>query len=573
MSDNAVNILVIESDKLFQNLLKDLLCLSGYGVYLETTCEAGLELTKNTSDDIDFIVMDLKIPNVNVFDYLKKFRLLKLPVIILTAETREDFVKQAIEEGVIDFISKTEFDSTNFLNRVMRNVRKHAAKEIKVNIAEAKNKPGGKDGVNGQKEDKYKSEAERERDRKIDAMIDKINDVKVLSQSIKGMQNILSQEGLSLHDMFKEVCQDAAFSAKVVKVANSPMYRLKTPAKTLEQAIVNIGRVGLESLISGVGFIDDVISGAGIKDKINRREVCRHSLACGVIARHVSQQAKFIDSDIAFLIGLLHDIGKFFFEDNSAKVYHKILEMAIERKVELDVVEKEVLGIDHAEFGARVFTKWGFQEDLVAAIGCHHYTYDEILKFEGTDRLLIGVISIANRLANILPMSIQGTEILDFVENKYINFIGIRQADDLDKVLLNIKKEVEELENILLPKPNVDNKEAVFDKAITLNIFGSESLTVDPIYLRYKMLCRVEKGIEEKLSVKSIIVYYILKQNEVDKAVEEIKLIKKDHNFNGNVIIVTNKHVTNTSLLQSIKNTFVYQLPMLTSNFDKIIFK
>ena len=74
----------------------------------------------------------------------------------------------------------------------------------------------------------------------------------------------------------------------------------------------------------------------------------------------------------AFVFGLLHDIGKIVFEEFLNEPYAQAIETARLSHTPLHQAEQAVIGVDHAEFGARLAQKWGLAPILCEAIGGHH---------------------------------------------------------------------------------------------------------------------------------------------------------------------------------------------------------
>ena len=49
-----------------------------------------------------------------------------------------------------------------------------------------------------------------------------------------------------------------------------------------------------------------------------------------------------------------------------------VMEACVDRELAAAEAEHEVIGVDHAEIGARLAQRWRLQEDLVDAIAGHH---------------------------------------------------------------------------------------------------------------------------------------------------------------------------------------------------------
>ena len=89
------------------------------------------------------------------------------------------------------------------------------------------------------------------------------------------------------------------------------------------------------------------------------------------MAEQIAKMSGKVDPAEAFLIGLLHDVGKLAIalmpnELNSS------LDRLVVKGCEPAVAEVVVCGFDHAEAGADILKHWKFSDDLTAAVRYHH---------------------------------------------------------------------------------------------------------------------------------------------------------------------------------------------------------
>jgi putative nucleotidyltransferase with HDIG domain len=90
-----------------------------------------------------------------------------------------------------------------------------------------------------------------------------------------------------------------------------------------------------------------------------------------VAAEGLSRELKLKGTEDIFTAALVHDVGKlilgqFIQEDLAA------IDAAAGSDVSFEVAEKQVLGTDHAEIGARILSHWSLPDDLVHAVRWHH---------------------------------------------------------------------------------------------------------------------------------------------------------------------------------------------------------
>ena len=122
------------------------------------------------------------------------------------------------------------------------------------------------------------------------------------------------------------------------------------------------------------------------------KKVLQHSLVCGMIARQITRDIRG-NFELAFICGLLHDIGKTI-----------LLDMLCDYK--LQPIEKErLIKENHAEVGYLLAKKWNFGDDIKAVIRYHHTPEHATGYFEITE-----VVSLANTMAHLNAHPIEKIE-------------------------------------------------------------------------------------------------------------------------------------------------------------------
>lgn len=99
------NILIIEDDNDFAEIIRDMLEEYGYQAGIVNTCEAAYELLK--THQFHLILMDINLPDGTGFEICKELRTVsRIPVIFASARTSEDDKVTGLDIGGDDYLAK-----------------------------------------------------------------------------------------------------------------------------------------------------------------------------------------------------------------------------------------------------------------------------------------------------------------------------------------------------------------------------------------------------------------------------------------------------------------------------------
>lgn len=171
-------------------------------------------------------------------------------------------------------------------------------------------------------------------------------------------------------DLGKLISKDQAMVAKILSVANSPLYGLPRRVSTIEFAIVILGFDHIKNIVIALSMMEAFKSK---EDKNwNRRSFWLHSLITASAAKRIADDLGFRKSGEAFTCGLLHDLGisviqRYFYES-----FKEIISLVDEQQIRFINAELKVLGISHQEIGQYLIEKWNLPSSLGEAILYHH---------------------------------------------------------------------------------------------------------------------------------------------------------------------------------------------------------
>lgn len=164
-----------------------------------------------------------------------------------------------------------------------------------------------------------------------------------------------------------EASHDEAFSALLLRVANSAASYSATRVADLPTAITRLGyaRVAALALASpGLRMLQGPADGL----EWARHELHRHAIRVGLAARALAPAG--IDHERALAAGLLHNLGLNVIAANAPDEFRYLLE-ADARGEQFWEAEDWIFGFSHADLGALLAERWSYPLDLVVAIRDH----------------------------------------------------------------------------------------------------------------------------------------------------------------------------------------------------------
>jgi putative nucleotidyltransferase with HDIG domain len=170
----------------------------------------------------------------------------------------------------------------------------------------------------------------------------------------------------------KFIATDQALTMKVLRVVNSAYYGLPGQVSSLGQAIVILGQQQIRNLLLSVGAISNLHARTP-RQLETLRQFWKHSFSTASAAQNLAHIKGLSSKDIevAFVGGLLHDIGRLFLFVNFTEVYDDLVTYAGERDMVVEEAETMFLGMSHGEIGEEMARTWRLPEVLCNLIGRH----------------------------------------------------------------------------------------------------------------------------------------------------------------------------------------------------------
>jgi len=197
-------------------------------------------------------------------------------------------------------------------------------------------------------------------------IFDAANRLPPIATVLRRLLAVLQDPNSDIEDISKLIRVDAALTAQVLRVANSPMYGRPERVETVEEAIQQIGLNEVSQLASSLSA-RQVTSRELKYYRVSQPQLWTHILAVAIGAEVMA--ARFLaDPAIAYIAGLLHTVG-----------LGTLDLVAVERRIPLRPPNLSLLdweqrnfGDNNSEIGARILKSWSFPADIVDAVASRY---------------------------------------------------------------------------------------------------------------------------------------------------------------------------------------------------------
>jgi HD-like signal output (HDOD) protein len=239
--------------------------------------------------------------------------------------------------------------------------------------------------------------------------------------------------------------REPGMTARVLRVANSPLYGQSRTVGTIEHAVLLLGLDAVRS-IAAAACMRDAILRTTPSGPVDGAALLRHSIGTALAARTLSSLNSAAPAEDAFVAGLLHDLGLTVLErlrpDSIAAV---MTELRTGPARDSSALEEERIGISHARCAAVVFESWHLPRALVSAAAHHHDPW----RAPGEHVALAAIVSVADELTRTCGLGFvcEASPAAAAVDDASA-VLGLSR-DDLDGVAAGLPARLAELERAL----------------------------------------------------------------------------------------------------------------------------
>lgn len=195
-----------------------------------------------------------------------------------------------------------------------------------------------------------------------------------LKGSIFALNHFLNRSPIDLDEIARTVRLDVGLTAQVLRLAYGDITSDEEPEPRLEHCLVLLGIRTLRSQVLTAPVMESVVPASRLAQA---EMLWQHSHISASIAQRVCEQTGHIDTETAYLAGLLHDIGK------------------VPWLMAPDAGDRRVTE-HHTLLGSRWAARWRLPLFFIDAIENHHHPDNA-----KHDPSLVAVVAAANSIAHL----------------------------------------------------------------------------------------------------------------------------------------------------------------------------
>lgn len=204
----------------------------------------------------------------------------------------------------------------------------------------------------------------------VDRLVDETSTIYSLPLFYERLNEAINHPRSSIDDIARIITEDQGLTARLLRLANSPMFGCYSKVDSITKAATIIGTQQLRDLALAASVMG-VFSGIP-EDMLNMASFWQHSIACGIVARSLAIYRREPNVERFFLAGMLHDVGHLVLISAWPALGRGLLEAQRDTGRWYVELEREQLGFDHAELSNALLNKWKIPASISEPVSCHH---------------------------------------------------------------------------------------------------------------------------------------------------------------------------------------------------------
>ncbi|MCB1755170.1 MAG: HDOD domain-containing protein [Gammaproteobacteria bacterium] len=234
------------------------------------------------------------------------------------------------------------------------------------------------------------------------------------------LQNALGDEDITIDDIEALIMEDPALAGQILRMANSAFYKGLGEIDTIKRAILRLGSEQVASMAM-LASQKQAYSSDNRQIAAYMETLWKHSFVSAVGCKWVAQHGGFAsDASVAFLSGLLHDVGKLVI----LKVVEQIQQQngpsgGISDEAILEIIESPL----HTECGYQLMKAWNLPEPFDLVVRDHHDKDSE------QHQILLAIVRLMNQVSESMGFSVRNDKDVMPAASEEAQLLGLSEIE------------------------------------------------------------------------------------------------------------------------------------------------
>jgi putative nucleotidyltransferase with HDIG domain len=254
-----------------------------------------------------------------------------------------------------------------------------------------------------------------------------VRDLPTLPVVFRQLFSMMQDPNVQVPVLAAFIARDQSMTTKILRLVNSAFYGSGKPVASISRAVVIMGFQAVRSAALATSVFEHFAGLKSIPD-FPLDGFWRHSVAASCLAREISDTRRVANPDDAYVVGLLHDVGKLVMLRYFSHDVDALCQAAQEQRFTWLSCEDALFTVNHATVARAVFRAWDFPEPVVESIACHHQP-----KAASRHAELASIVHVADYLAGIAGYPCPGARPADTVAPEAMKLLGMSEPmfDDI----------------------------------------------------------------------------------------------------------------------------------------------
>jgi len=289
-----------------------------------------------------------------------------------------------------------------------------------------------------------------------------------LPELYQQLEEKIYSDTVSIDEIASLINTDAALSAKVLKLANSPLYGFRAEINTLQRALTLIGTKEVRNLILMDTITHNFNQGSSYAI-LKMEDFWTRSVYIALISKRMAKKLKHPEVDRLFVSGIMSRIGQLVSCTTRCNEVLKVLNETLSFPLMDEfTIEVEHLGFNYNQVSAELLHRWHVPDEITLALDHIHSPLDLPEDLDPRTILDIYILHVASIYSHLLEhedanmtadLIKPADEVMSDDINKYIDHVSPKinkllaiDRKFIDDILFEIEMDALEILNIVFPK-------------------------------------------------------------------------------------------------------------------------